>query len=87
MSNRVDPQADGPGDQTALDNRLVSNQAKSQAVRSPCVNVCALDAGDICVGCYRTGQEIATWGSMSNAQRLEVLRKVARREAESGRPL
>lgn len=56
-------------------------------IRSPCVQVCALDINDICIGCFRTGREIAEWGAMSEAQKAEVLREVARREAESGRLL
>lgn len=42
-------------------------------VRSPCVSICALDEGDLCVGCQRTGAEIAGWGRMSNDERRAVL--------------
>ena len=53
-------------------------------VRSPCVNICALDENDICVGCYRSGDEISAWGKLTNDQRQEVLIKVAERERASG---
>lgn len=49
-------------------------------VRSPCVGVCALDENDICIACHRHGIEIGEWGVMTNAQKREVLQKVARRE-------
>lgn len=49
-------------------------------VRSPCVQVCALDENDICIGCQRTGDEILRWTQMTNDERREVLRKVAIRE-------
>ncbi len=49
-------------------------------VRSPCVNICALDENDLCVGCYRTGEEITRWGHYSDDERREVLQKVAVRE-------
>ncbi|MFL1465196.1 DUF1289 domain-containing protein [Marinobacter sp. DUT-3] len=49
-------------------------------VRSPCVSVCALDANDVCIGCHRTGDEIMRWTRMTNDERREVLKKVARRE-------
>lgn len=49
-------------------------------VRSPCVNICALDEQDLCVGCYRTGDEIADWGRYSDEQRQQVLQRVAERE-------
>jgi hypothetical protein len=59
----------------------------SDVVASPCVNVCTLDAtGRVCMGCYRDLQEIAMWGSMSEAQRAAVLAKLPerRRRFEAG---
>ncbi|MCG7201436.1 DUF1289 domain-containing protein [Marinobacter pelagius] len=52
----------------------------SDKVRSPCVSVCALDENDVCIGCHRTGDEILRWTQLSNDERREVLRKVAKRE-------
>lgn len=52
----------------------------SDKVRSPCVQVCALDENDICIGCQRTGDEILRWTQMTNEERREVLRNVAVRE-------
>jgi predicted Fe-S protein YdhL (DUF1289 family) len=46
--------------------------------------VCALDEHDVCIGCYRTGQEITDWGEMDNDNKSEVLKNVAKRESESG---
>lgn len=45
-------------------------------VRSPCINVCRLDARDVCVGCRRTRAEIAAWRDMSDAQRQRVLERL-----------
>jgi uncharacterized protein len=54
-----------------------SNEREPQ---SPCVNLCSLDdAYGYCVGCYRTMDEIARWGSMSPAERWAVLRRTAER--------
>ncbi|KAA1171197.1 DUF1289 domain-containing protein [Marinobacter salinexigens] len=52
----------------------------SDKVRSPCVSVCALDENDVCIGCHRTGDEILRWTQMTNDERRDVLRKVAKRE-------
>lgn len=53
---------------------------------SPCISVCQLDpASDMCLGCYRTRNEIAAWRSMdTDAQRalLDTLRD--RRAAATG---
>lgn len=53
-------------------------------IKSPCVNVCALDINDMCMGCQRTGAEISTWGKMTNAQRREVLKQASARAREQG---
>lgn len=50
------------------------------SVSSPCVGICALDEQDICVGCHRTGLEIAYWGSMTDKEREDVMKLVAVRE-------
>ena len=52
------------------------------AVASPCTRVCRVDgASGTCVGCGRTLDEIARWGSMGDAERRLVwLRLPARLE-------
>jgi len=42
-------------------------------VASPCVQVCALDDDDICIGCQRNVVEITRWSRMDNAERRQVL--------------
>ncbi|EKT4467425.1 DUF1289 domain-containing protein [Pseudomonas putida] len=46
---------------------------RERPVASPCVNVCALDEQDICVGCQRTVAEITRWSRMDNQERRQVL--------------
>jgi predicted Fe-S protein YdhL (DUF1289 family) len=57
-------------------------------VASPCVNICTMDAvstdGAICVGCFRTLDEIAQWSRASNDARIAILTAVERRRAELG---
>lgn len=52
----------------------------SAPVKSPCVSICALDEQDICVGCYRSVDEIMHWGRYSDDERRQVLQRVAERE-------
>jgi len=40
---------------------------------TPCIGICRLDARGYCVGCQRTGDEIARWRGMSDAERLHVM--------------
>ena len=43
---------------------------------SPCVGVCRLDRRGYCVGCLRSGEEIARWGAMAETERLRVMREI-----------
>jgi predicted Fe-S protein YdhL (DUF1289 family) len=48
--------------------------------RSPCVSICALNDDNVCMGCYRSGEEITQWGAMTEDQRRAVMQKVGERE-------
>lgn len=45
----------------------------AQAILSPCVGVCQLDPQGYCLGCHRTGDEIARWRGMSDAERAHYM--------------
>ncbi len=53
-------------------------------VASPCVQVCALDEDDICIGCQRNVAEIRRWSRMDNAERRQVLLHCHRRAKAKG---
>lgn len=43
-------------------------------VASPCIMVCTVDgASGLCLGCFRTLQEIATWSRMSDEERAAII--------------
>ena len=53
---------------------------KSAMVKSPCVEVCQLNTGrGMCIGCFRTLDEIARWSEMNEAQREAVIAALAKR--------
>jgi len=56
---------------------------KLNEISSPCVSICALDADDVCVGCYRTGDEITRWWGMDNTEKQQVLGLAKQRETKS----
>lgn len=58
--------------------------AKARPVKSPCINVCALDEQDICTGCQRTASEITRWGKMTDDERRDVLKACFERAKASG---
>ena len=51
----------------------VAAGADASPVPSPCTNVCRIDpASGWCVGCLRTIDEIAAWGSLGDAAKRVV---------------
>ena len=68
MINQYEPDAPAPAEEPA----------------SPCVSVCALDDQDICMGCYRSADEITDWFMASaDEKRAIIARANARRDADS----
>ncbi len=56
-----------------------------RAVQSPCIGVCTLNDEGLCDGCLRTGDEIAGWLAMDDAQREHLMDTVLpEREARRG---
>jgi predicted Fe-S protein YdhL (DUF1289 family) len=55
---------------------------RQDRVQSPCVNICALDENDLCIGCHRSSDEIMSWPRLDNEERRRVLEKVAQREEQ-----
>ena len=45
---------------------------------SPCVSVCQMADG-LCQGCWRTLDEIASWGQLHDGQRRLVWQRIAQR--------
>jgi len=55
-------------------------------VNSPCINVCALDDANVCVGCGRHMDDIVSWTNMTPLQRHEAnVRADMRRERRADR--
>ena len=53
-----------------------------RAVRSPCISVCRIDeVSGYCTGCYRTIDEIAGWGMMTDDRKSLVWEALRRRRA------
>jgi uncharacterized protein len=54
----------------------------TQAPRSPCINVCEMDAASgWCRGCARRLDEIAGWGSAPDARQRQILTQLPERRA------
>lgn len=55
-------------------------QDPQQRVPSPCISVCRMDvASTLCMGCFRTIDEIIAWGRMEEREKRSVWRDIALR--------
>ena len=49
---------------------------------SPCISVCRIDpVNEICLGCFRTRGEIASWSSMNKGEQSTLLDILGERRA------
>jgi predicted Fe-S protein YdhL (DUF1289 family) len=55
----------------------------NEVVESPCINVCRLDANDVCIGCFRNMEEIAQWARASDAEKRKIIEVSAQRKIAS----
>lgn len=47
---------------------------KRDEVQSPCVKLCVVHPEErLCVGCYRTIEEIAGWSRLTEAERIAIM--------------
>lgn len=46
-------------------------------VPSPCISICQMDKNQhLCTGCYRTIDEITSWGAASDASKRAIWRQI-----------
>jgi predicted Fe-S protein YdhL (DUF1289 family) len=64
----------------------MSRATDNAALPSPCISVCRLDpVSGQCLGCFRTGTEIAAWRSMAAGEQRALLDELrGRRAAATG---
>jgi len=55
----------------------------SDAVPSPCIRNCCLNEDQVCLGCFRSVDEITSWNHLSNHERLQVLENSQQRQQGS----
>jgi predicted Fe-S protein YdhL (DUF1289 family) len=51
-------------------------------IKTPCVQVCAIDPeSNLCLGCFRSLEEIARWVRLTDAQREQVMAEAPARRS------
>ena len=54
---------------------------RSQRIVSPCLNVCKIE-NNICIGCFRTLDEISVWSKLSSLKRSEIMESAKKRGSQ-----
>lgn len=59
----------------------MSTPAKAPApIKTPCIKVCVVDGeSGLCLGCYRTLQEVAGWARFSDEERERLMGELPQR--------
>lgn len=82
MSESTPPTCGGADCGSMADAVMPSVPPSPAPVPSPCIDVCAIDPRTgWCAGCLRTLDEIAAWGSLDNAGKRTVWKKLHQRRA------
>jgi hypothetical protein len=59
----------------------------TSGVASPCIDICRMDPrSGLCEGCLRTLDEIAAWGTLSDAGKLAVWQRLEQRRRGAAVP-
>lgn len=53
-------------------------------IKSPCQLICTYDEEKVCIGCYRSAEEVANWDSYNEEMKLAVLENIKKRREEKG---
>ena len=48
-------------------------------IESPCIETCTLGPNGLCIGCFRSAEEIGAWLSYSSEQRVAIMQTLAER--------
>jgi len=47
---------------------------KIPTIEKPCIRQCCLNEEDVCVGCFRTFEDMRKWHKVSDEEKNEMLR-------------
>lgn len=52
---------------------MIDDIWRRDEIESPCVKICVLHPEGLCVGCFRTRDEIAAWSTMTSDERRAIM--------------
>lgn len=54
----------------------------NNTILSPCVRQCCLNENDICLGCFRSMEEICQWTQVDNQTRQQIIHNAEQRRID-----
>ncbi len=57
---------------------------RKKKIKSPCQLICTYDEDKICIGCYRSAEEVINWDRYTDEEKLKVLENTTQRRQEKG---
>ncbi len=51
-------------------------------IERPCIRKCCLNEKDICMGCFRTFEDMKLWRGATQAQKLDILQRAKERRGK-----
>jgi predicted Fe-S protein YdhL (DUF1289 family) len=51
-------------------------------VNSPCEHICKYNENKICIGCYRSKEEISKWLNATDEEKLQILENCNKRRKD-----
>jgi predicted Fe-S protein YdhL (DUF1289 family) len=57
----------------------------TSVISNPCVRNCCLDDDDVCLGCFRTLDEILGWRALTSEQREKAMIEIEKRRIAKAR--
>ena len=63
-----------------MKNQNIENLWKRDEIDSPCIKLCSIHLVErICVGCYRSMEEIGAWSSLGSEARTKIMAELPSR--------
>jgi uncharacterized protein len=59
-----------------------TSPAPPPSIATPCIKVCVVDGeSGLCLGCYRTLNEVASWAKIEEAERAAIMGELVSRRS------
>ncbi len=62
-----------------MEKKAVSSSS-DETIQSPCIRQCTLNEADVCMGCFRTINDILNWQTSTNEQKENMLSAAQQRQ-------